>query len=228
MPPGLENISAGMTKEALQKIFPLEKMRTYRTRDKERWLTFDYKRNYEIDEMITFHLKDSAVQDWKINDREEAVREYLGEFAPGNYPQIFPKMYQALTDVFNRIPYDVFFAVTSRREPTVFVEYFTTGTAKYANSSAIYSMPDDPPTFQKGVYIMKLNADMEQASDVAAIEGVIAHELAHRVLGHLHLDNATEQVERDANNLIKEWGFTKEYNKASELFGQHSIQQNLD
>ena len=60
---------------------------------------------------------------------------------------------------------------------------------------------------------------LAQAKTSDAIEGVVAHELAHRVLDHIRQGHTDCDAERAANALIKTWGFTKEFEEASKMFG---------
>ena len=101
----------------------------------------------------------------------------------------------------------------------IFVDVLTSGIARTANAVQFTMRKDDPPTFQKGFYLIKLGDNLEDASDVEAIEGVIFHELAHRILEHLSSGKFSCDMEREANRLVKKWGFEKEYTKASGEFG---------
>lgn len=61
----------------------------------------------------------------------------------------------------------------------------------------------------------------------AAIEGIVAHELAHRVLEHIQRGHVSCTAEREANQLIKSWGFGEEYKSASAEFGQAKVGQGV-
>ncbi len=67
--------------------------------------------------------------------------------------------------------------------------------------------------------MIKLSMGLGIAKTPSAIEGVVAHELAHRVLDHVRNGKVSCQAEREANALIKQWGFKKEFQEASRLFG---------
>ena len=79
---------------------------------------------------------------------------------------------------------------------------------------------DDPPCCQQGFTLLKLGLGLGIATAKEPIEGVVAHELAHRVLDHIRKGYVNCDAERQANRLIKQWGFNKEYLLASQVFGQ--------
>ena len=58
------------------------------------------------------------------------------------------------------------------------------------------------------------------AGQADAIAGVVAHEIAHRVLDHGMSDVRNSAVEREANRLVIEWGFENEFRMAQEQFGE--------
>ncbi len=222
LPDVAQNIKVGMAQDELFKFFPKVTARCYRESDGQMWITFDYKANEELDEVITFHLKDKLLLTWQLNDREENVTEYLSEFAPFGWPQMYPNLFRALKNVLVKLPSEAFFIVTNRKHPVVFTEYHTSGVARFANTSGIVSFPDDPPAFGEGLCIVKFSSELNASDDISAIEGVIFHELAHVVLGHLSAGSYTLDMEKDANHLVKDWGFGKEYAKAKEKFGSHA------
>ena len=63
------------------------------------------------------------------------------------------------------------------------------------------------------------------AEDVEAIEGVVLHEIAHRVLEHGTSEKASREKGRAANRLVKKWGFTRELEKAIERFGESKCEE---
>jgi len=152
--------------------------------------------------------------------RPELVQHYLNEFCSISFPMHYPKTYKAIQHVLNKIPDDVFLAVTERRRPILFTEYHTTGIGRFANSSEIFVLPDDVPAFQDGMTIIKLSAELESADSSQAIEGVIAHELAHRFLEHILKKTERCQREKEANHLIQDWGFAEEFELARKKFGR--------
>ena len=166
---------------------------------------------------MSIHLTDNTITSWELNDRRELIREYLYEFAPQIFADECPLIYQAITEVFLRLPEDVFLQLTDRSYPVVFVEYHHSGLGRLANSTDVWNLPMDPPTFTKGFYLVKLNLELNSVSDPSEIEAIIAHELAHRVLGHGSREYSLE-LEREANRLIKKWGFEEEFLKAKERF----------
>lgn len=216
----------GLAKSDFEKFYPKTRARTYREVKDETWITFDVPHNAVFPEnTVTFHLKSERVADWRINDRPEIIEEYLGEFESRAFPGAFPKIDAAIRDVLSRIPYADFLKITDRRRPVLFTEVFDSGTAQFANSSEISSLPDDPPAFQDGFTLIKLSTGLNAAADPKAIEGVIAHEIAHRVLDHVKHGKRSCEAEREANNLIKQWGFGAEYEQASQTFGHKAVGQ---
>ena len=223
--PKTSRVSVGMDKKIFTKIYPKAQARTYRQKDTDEWLTFDDPFKGAPHRLITFHLHDQKIKDWQINNRAEIIEEYLGEFSSQAFAQSFPMIGQAIRDVLTRMPFEDFLKITDRRRPVLFTEVFDDGTAKFANSSEIISMPDDAAAFQEGLTIIKLSTGLEAASNKKAVEGVIAHELAHRVLEHVKDGKRGCAAEREANRLIKQWGFNDEYTQASETFGQKAVGQ---
>ena len=156
------------------------------------------------------------------NSRQEAVKEYLEEFSEGSLEGVFPNIYKAIENVFRKIPAEVFDKVTNRDRPVIFTVHFTKGNGRYAQSINYTVEEDDPPTFKEGFYMIKLGDLLNNTNDVEAIEGIVYHELAHRYLEHHQLQQMTCEHEREANHLVKEWGFEKEFLKAKEKFGSKS------
>lgn len=215
----LPGIKIGMSKARFNKIYPKAKTRTYRTEARDEWLTFTHPKGNDI---VTFHFQENKLLDWKLNDRKEATREYLAEFCSGTIREGFPKIYGAISHVLTHMPTDSFIKATDRQQPVLFTEFFDSGTAQFASSSEIISLPDDVPAFQNGFTLIKLSTGLEQTANPQAIEGIVAHELAHRVLEHIRKGNINCEAEREANRLIKEWGFTESYQEASKAFGHEA------
>jgi hypothetical protein len=155
----------------------------------------------------------------KSRDRSAMVEDYLGEFCSQTIHRM-PKMYTAIKDVLHRMPYKDFLKVTDRKRPVLFTEFYDSGTARFASSAEIIVEDNEKPCCQKGFTIIKLGMALNLAETPEAIEGVIAHELAHRVLDHVKKGKVNCTAEREANALIKQWGFAKEFKQASQIFGQ--------
>ncbi len=223
----IHNISVGMSKKLFVKFYPKTKARTYRQDKDEEWLTFNHPLKASAKNVVTFHIQDNKVQDWQINNRAEVVNEYLSEFSSMAFKTAFPVIDEAIRDVLERMPFEDFLKITNRRRPVLFTEVFDSGTAQFANSSEIISLPDDAPAFQDGLTIIKLSTGLASKENNAAIKGVIAHEIAHRVLEHVKNGKRTCAAEREANTLIKQWGFANEYEKASQAFGQKAVGQTI-
>lgn len=221
--PLIRNVHAGMNKKAFTKIYPKTKARTYRETSDEEWITFNHPLKGEAHDIITFHIKNNKVNGWQLNNRGEVIDEYLGEFSSMAFKNAFPTIYAAIHDVLERIPYEDFLKISDRRRPILFTEVFDSGTAKFANSSEIISLPDDAPAFQDGLTIIKLSTGLNETQNQHAIEGVLAHEIAHRVLEHVRNGKRTCEAEREANAKIREWGFGKEYDEASQAFGHKAV-----
>jgi len=151
--------------------------------------------------------------------KERLVKEYVDEFASGLFENSYPQIYQALLNALNKLPDDVYTTVTDRRRPIIFLHSYSSGIARYANSTEFIVEKNDPPTFQDGFYIVILGDELNTAGDVQAIEGIILHETAHRYLEHLSTEELGCQMEREANRLVKQWGYEEEYLKASYTFG---------
>lgn len=207
----------GKTKKELIKQFGKTNIFSYREEGNHLWISFYDKT--EPENLLTFHLLGDKTFDYTINDRPELVKEYLGEFASGNILGYFGNIRTALQSALGKLPNDVFLSVTERSRPTLFVDVYTTGIARYANALEFNMREDDAPVFQNGFYLIKLGDELDKVSDPQAIEGIIFHELAHRVLNHLNTQGESCDMEREANRMVKQWGFEKEFLKAKEAFG---------
>lgn len=210
----------GMLKKNFYRHYPKHKACTYRSEHQEDWITYHDPIDSQAENMITFHFKDEKLVDWSLNNREEIVREYLGEFSSQFFIQSSPKIYTALQNALQKLPREVFCSITDRSRPVLFTEYHTTGTGRFANSSEIIATDDDVPAFQNGLTIVKLSTELEGAQEEKAIEGVILHELAHRFLEHGKKELHTCEMEKEANHLVMQWGFGDEFQKAKETFGR--------
>lgn len=151
-------------------------------------------------------------------DRTTQAEAYLSEFASPAFKNI-PKIYTALKNVLVRMPYEDYLKVTDRSRPIFFTEVYDAGTAQYANSAEIIAEEGEEPCCQKGFTMIKLSVGLAKAKDSKAIEGVVAHEVAHRVLDHVKKGRVNCAAEREANALIRQWGFGGEFKQASKTFG---------
>ena len=150
-------------------------------------------------------------------DRKQVMDQYLSEFCS---LQGFPKIFTAIQDVLMRMPYKDFLIVTNRQRPVIFMEVYDSGTARFASSQELIIDKKDEPCCREGFTVIKLGLGLDGAKDSVPIKGVVAHELAHRVLDHIRKGYVNCDAERQANRLIKKWGFGKEFLEASRVFGQ--------
>jgi len=151
-------------------------------------------------------------------DRERMVDMDLAEFCSSEL--LRTQIGEAIHDVMMRLPPEALEKVLDRRRPVLFTEMYDVGTAKIASSSEIIVGPKDVPAFQEGMTILKLSTALNNGPK-EAVMGIVAHELAHRVLDHVRRGQTTCKAEREANRLVKTWGFTKEYQAASGQFGSN-------
>ncbi len=214
-----DGVHRGISRDTLFTIFALTDERTYRVEGATEWITFNYRIADQV-HLLTVVLTDNVVIGWKYDNRAEVIEEYVSEFCSQAILASYPTIASAIRDVLLRLPFDIFLKVTDRARPMVFTEYHSDGAARYANSSDIYVLPADPPTFNTGIWLVKLNTILERPLDQAAVTGIVAHEIAHRVLEHSREDEYLETFERQANALICEWGFQEEFEKARTVFGQ--------
>lgn len=154
-----------------------------------------------------------------VSGRPSQVEAYLDEFAAAEFKTVYPRIYQALTNALNKLPEEVYLDVTGRASPVIFINSITSGIARFANSKEFYFKGDEPPAFQEGFYLVVLGDELNNTENIEAIEGVILHELAHDFLKHLRAPKHNCDMEREANRLVKSWGYAKEYEQASEAFG---------
>lgn len=210
-------IAKGMDKKSLYKIYPFEQARTYRKQGEDLWVSYNAKANKENHRTISFHFHQDKLAAWTFDDRREMLEGYLNEFCS---LQGFSTIFEAIKDVMMRMPYEDFLIVTDRRRPVIFTEFYDSGTSRFARSMEMVMTKDDPPCCQQGFTLLKLGLGLGIATAKEPIEGVVAHELAHRVLDHIRKGYVNCDAERQANRLIKQWGFNKEYLLASQVFGQ--------
>ena len=216
-PGNLRGVFTGMGQNDFLKTYPQNKLRDFRHEGPDDWLTYNKPLSDPFHEVVTFHFHDQKLIAWKVNDRPEVIKEYLGKFCFYQDPDI---IYKAISDVLLRMPYKDFLNVTDRQRPVLFTEFYDTGTARFASSSEFIMTEDDPPCCKEGFTIVKLGMGLGLAKTPGPIEGVVAHEIAHRVLDSIRKGNVNCDAERAANALIKKWGFKKEFKEASKLFGQ--------
>lgn len=153
---------------------------------------------------------------WAGEDRAAAAEKYLEEFCS---LQRFPVIYQAIKSVLEKMPREDFLKVTDRRRPAIFVEFYDTGTARFASSQEFIISKKEESCCEEGFTLVKLGLGLGKAETPGPIEGIIAHELAHRVLDHIRQGHTDCSAEREANALIKQWGFGEEFKQAGEMFG---------
>lgn len=149
--------------------------------------------------------------------RSAAVDAYLAEFCSPAFQGT--RIGEAIHDVLMKVPSRALVLVLDRRRPVLFTEVYDAGTARFASSSEVIMTPQDRPAFQQGMTILKLNMSLNDARSVDAVKGIVAHELAHRVLDHVRKGHVSCDAEREANRLIKTWGFEKALEAASQEFG---------
>ncbi len=149
-------------------------------------------------------------------NRPTMIKDYLSEFCSIDQSSL---IYKAIVKVMMKMPYKDFLYITNRQRPIIFVDYYDSGTARFAGSQEFLVGPNDPPCCKEGFTLIKLGQGLGIAKTSEAIEGVVAHEIAHRVLEHIKSGKINCSAEREANQLIKSWGFTKEFDEAKKLFG---------
>jgi hypothetical protein len=216
--PKIKGLKVGMSKVKLLKKFKSDKIRTFRYEDEHKqYITFDHVINGKND-MFSVYLEDEKVIKWVVDDRPEVVKEYLEEFASGGLLGN-PKTRVALVKALEDLPKLVFLEITKRSRPVIFIDYYTVGIAKYASSLEFRMRKEDPPTFTDGFFMIKLGDALNEADNPEPIEGIILHEIAHRVLEHLRQSKFSCQYEREANQLLKTWGYEDLFAQASKTFG---------
>lgn len=214
---GIHGVFVGMKESSFLNIYPKNNLRDFRHEGPNDWLTYNEPLSDPFHEVVTFYFQNDKLVSWKLNDRSEVVKEYLGEFCFYQDPDI---IYRAIKDVLQRMPYNDFLNVTNRQRPILFTEFYDSGTARFASSSEFIVTDDDPSCCKEGFTLVKLGMGLGLAKTPGPIEGVVAHEIAHRVLDSIRKGNVNCDAERASNALIKKWGFKKEFKEASKLFGQ--------
>jgi hypothetical protein len=151
--------------------------------------------------------------------RKANVQRYFDQFFPPGIAEDYPKIYKAVYEVFMKLPENVFNEITKHEYPVLFTINMTSGIGRFANSTQMSVHKKDHETLREGFYLIKLSDELEHTPDFEAIEGIVFHELGHRYLNHLRQPIFSCEMEREANRLVKKWGFEKEYKKAKEAFG---------
>ena len=164
--------------------------------------------------LLALLLTNTSLAD--LTDRSKSIKDYLAEFCSIEESSI---IYKAIVNVMRKMPYKDFLYITNRQRPIIFVDYSDSGTARFASSQEFLVGPNDPPCCKEGFTLIKLGQGLGIAKTSQAIEGVVAHEIAHRVLEHIKKGQIDCNAERASNRLIKQWGFTKEFEEAKKLFG---------
>jgi len=217
--PRINDALIGSSRKQLIKKFGENNLRSYQILGNIESMTFDY-RQHAASKTVTFFLTNDKLTQYTFDDREEMAKQYLSEFASGNILFNYPKQRSALLNALQKLPLDIYLEVTDRRRPIIFIDYYTDGIAKYAGSMEFRMRESDPPTFENGFYIIRMGDGLNDAEDEGAIEGVVLHEIMHRTLEHLRAeDKESCELEKEANQKLKELGFEEEYKKASEFFG---------
>ena len=206
-----------MSEADFLQIYPQKLLRNFRHDGPNDWLSYNDPVNNSFHGVVTYYFQNGKLMYWRLNDRAEIVKEYLAEFCFYQDPSI---IYKAVRNVLLRMPYKDFLSATRRDRPMLFTEFYDAGTARFASSSEFVVTDNDPPCCKEGFTIVKLGMGLGLAKTPEPIEGVVAHEIAHRVLDTIRKGNANCDGERAANRLIKKWGFKKEFKEASQLFGQ--------
>lgn len=168
--------------------------------------------------ILTLFIISPSASETQLKTDENDISLYMREFVSAelyNYPNIL----EAIKHTLQKLPKDVYTEVTARERPVVFLPTISTGIARYARSHQFLVEPDDTPTFIDGFYLILLGDELNNKNNVPAVSGIIAHEIAHRYLEHLTERKDMCDMEREANRLIKQWGFEKEFEAASDLFG---------
>ena len=145
--------------------------------------------------------------------RSERVKAYEKEFVSEGIRR-FPYLFNSVDEVLMRLPEEIFSKISRRENPVIFTEYFDSGKARLADSSAVKVLPEDPPTFTQGFYLIKLSSELERHPKAA--KAVIAHEIAHHVTRYAHSKEGDE-LEKAANRLIRRWGFGRELQEARKV-----------
>lgn len=215
-PEAHHGISVGMSEQKFYKKYPSDKIRSFRQDGPDHWLSYNEPLKGVADQVVTFYFQKDRVVSWKLNDRAEIIKEYLEEFCSIDQNSI---IYKAIVNVMLKMPYKDFLYITNRERPIIFIDYYDSGTARFASSQEFIVSESEPPCCQEGFTIIKLGQGLGIATTPEAIEGVVAHEIAHRVLEHIKKGNVNCNAERAANKLIKQWGFTKQFEEAKKVFG---------
>ena len=149
----IHGVYVGMPESDFFNIYPKNSLRSFRHEGTDEWFTYNQPINNFSHEVVTFYFHNGKLTQWKLNDRPEVIKEYLGEFCFYQDPSL---IYQAIKDVLLRMPYKDFLYVTNRQRPILFTEFYDSGTARFASSSEFIVTEDEPPCCKEGFTIIKL------------------------------------------------------------------------
>lgn len=220
----LKRINRSISLDGFLNRFSMKKCRTYRHDDVIFNITFDYLDQNSDNSLITFYFENEKFVKWSFDDRKEVVKQYLSEYCSQAFILYIPIIYDAIEQVMLEMPYRMFLKISNRINPVLFSEYSSVGTAQFASSSTVTSFSEDPPAFSRGFTMIKLNTSIADLNNIKAIKGLVAHEIAHKVLDH-GSGNYERDFERKANRLIKKWGFKEDYEEASRIFGRAAVEK---
>lgn len=150
---------------------------------------------------------------------DEEIQAYVAEFVSPLIKQNYPNIYEGLENALGKVPYDVLKEVTRRERPIVLVPSIQSGIARFANATEFEQEKGKEPAFSEGFYLIILADELNNVEDSEAVEGVVAHEIAHRYLEHLKSPKKGCELEKEANALLKEWRMEREFNTAKKVFG---------
>jgi hypothetical protein len=122
-----------------------------------------------------------------------------------------PKLEAALIEFFSRIDEELFWDLHNR---DLFI----------VDGSSGASMAQHCETTNEGVDIIFLSKDHIQMPSQKTLVGVIAHEFGHIMSGHASTPIKVErslEVEREADELAKSWGFTEEIEAKNMMIWSH-------
>jgi hypothetical protein len=94
---GIHGVFVGMPESDFLKIYPRNNLRDLRHDGTNDWLTYNKPPDDPFHEVVTFYFQNEKLVSWKMNDRPEVIKEYLGEFCFYQDPSL---IYQAIRDVF--------------------------------------------------------------------------------------------------------------------------------
>lgn len=147
--------------------------------------------------------------------KNKKIEEYLKRSLTREINTHYANIKSAFREILYKIPDSVLKDITNTRCPVVLIH------APVIASATSFYKKRNKFKFNKGIRIISINEKLNKDS-IPIIVGVIIHELAHTYLHCITGESNTKKHEEEADNLLKQWGFEKEYLQARKFYNKNA------